>query len=223
MRRVYAVMISLAMLMAAAPGLATADNYAGPAVRQQAIKDVIARALSQRGVPFTYGGGSASGPSASTVPAPRDGVDSGLTFDRGGAQLANVPTPTLTTSSPAAPSLTTPSLTTPSLTTPGSDPLAAAPASNVVGFDASGLIQYAFAGVGIKVPRSSGEQYKVGRKVTPAEALPGDLMFYGPEGNQSVALFVGNGQMVEATDPVVKVSPVRTNNMTPYLTRIIEW
>jgi hypothetical protein len=27
--------------------------------------------------------------------------------------------------------------------------------------------------------------------------------------------------MLEATDPAVTVSPVRTNNMAPYLTRII--
>jgi cell wall-associated NlpC family hydrolase len=91
-----------------------------------------------------------------------------------------------------------------------------------VGFDASGLIVYSFAGVGIKMPRSSGEQYKVGRKVLPSQALPGDLLFYGPEGTQSVALFIGNGQMVETTDAGVAVSPVRTNGMTPYLTRIIE-
>jgi cell wall-associated NlpC family hydrolase len=91
-----------------------------------------------------------------------------------------------------------------------------------VGFDASGLVVYAFAGVGIKMPRSSGEQYKVGRKVLPSQALPGDLIFYGPEGAQSVALFIGNGQMVEASDTGVAVSPVRTNDMTPYLTRIIE-
>jgi cell wall-associated NlpC family hydrolase len=90
-----------------------------------------------------------------------------------------------------------------------------------VGFDASGLIVYAFAGVGIKMPRSSAEQYKVGQKVLPSQALPGDLLFYGPDGTQSVALFIGNGQMVEATDSGVAVSPVRTNNMAPYLSRII--
>ena len=95
--------------------------------------------------------------------------------------------------------------------------------SNRVGFDSSGLVLYAFAGVGIKMPRSSGEQYKVGRKILPSQALPGDLLFYGPEGSQSVAMFVGNGQMVEATDPAVTLSPVRTNGMTPYLTRIIEY
>ncbi len=80
---------------------------------------------------------------------------------------------------------------------------------------------YAFAGVGVKLPRSSGEQYNAGRKVLPAQALPGDLICYGPNGNQSVAMFIGNGQMVEATDPAVTVSPVRTANMAPYLVRII--
>ena len=91
------------------------------------------------------------------------------------------------------------------------------------GFDASGLVQYAFAGVGIKLPRSSGEQYKVGRKITADQALPGDLLFYGPAGSQSVALFVGNGQMIEGTEPSVSVTQVRTNGMDPYLSRIIEW
>ena len=91
----------------------------------------------------------------------------------------------------------------------------------MVGFDASGLMVYAYAGVGVKLPRSSGQQYTVGQKVTPAQALPGDLIFYGPEGTQSVALFIGNGQMVETTDEGVAVSSVRTNDMTPYLVRII--
>jgi hypothetical protein len=33
---------------------------------------------------------------------------------------------------------------------------------------------------------------------------------------------LGNGQMVEATEPAVTVSPARTASMTPYLTRIID-
>ncbi|MGH3552791.1 MAG: NlpC/P60 family protein, partial [Mycobacterium sp.] len=94
--------------------------------------------------------------------------------------------------------------------------------ANVVGFDASGLIQYAFAGAGLKMPRTSAEQCSVGRKVPPAQAGPGDLICYGPGGSQSVAMYLGNGQMVEATDPAVMVSPARTNGMTPYLTRIIQ-
>jgi cell wall-associated NlpC family hydrolase len=210
MRRIYAVAISLAMLVAT-PGLATADQS-----HKQAIDYVIARALSQRGVPYTYGGGNTQGPTASTVPAPSTvaeanvipafGAVPGTTFG------PNVQTPQLGPAqlgpAPAAASI------------PGAEP---APTPGVVGFDASGLIQYAFAGVGIKMPRSSGEQYKVGRKVLPSQALPGDLIFFGPDGTQSVALFLGNGQMLEATDPAVTVSPVRTNGMAPYLSRMIDW
>ncbi|MGB8211718.1 MAG: NlpC/P60 family protein, partial [Mycobacterium sp.] len=48
--------------------------------------------------------------------------------------------------------------------------------ANIVGFDASGLIQYAYAGAGLKMPRTSGEQRNVGRKVAPSQARPGDLL-----------------------------------------------
>ena len=93
--------------------------------------------------------------------------------------------------------------------------------ATTVGFDSSGLIQYVYAGVGAKLPRSSGDMYKVGQHVTADQALPGDLIFYGPEGTQSVAMFLGNGQMLEVTDTAVAVSPVRTKDMAPYLVRVI--
>ena len=95
------------------------------------------------------------------------------------------------------------------------------PGASIVGFDASGLIQYVYAGVGAKLPRSSGAMYNVGQKVTPAQALPADLIFFGPDGSQSVAMFLGNSQMLEVTDTGVAVSPVRTADMAPYLVRII--
>ena len=194
MRRMCAVMIALALL-GATPGIATADS-----TRQQAINAVIARALAQRGVPYAYGGGNAAGPSLGTasVNTPVGAADASLGADPLSSNVAVA----------------------------GLSPLGSSvvePRVSRVGFDSSGLVLYAFAGVGIKMPRSSGEQYKVGRKIPPSQALPGDLIFYGPEGSQSVALFVGNGQMAEATDPAVTVSPVRTNGMTPYLTRIIEY
>ena len=91
---------------------------------------------------------------------------------------------------------------------------------NTVGFDASGLMQYAYAGAGLKLPRSSGAMYRVGQKVLPQQARKGDLIFYGPEGTQSVAMYLGNNQMLEVGD-VVQVSPVRSNGMTPYLVRIL--
>jgi hypothetical protein len=89
-----------------------------------------------------------------------------------------------------------------------------------VGFDASGLMQYAYAGAGIKLPRSSGEMYRTGQKVLPQQAQRGDLIFYGPGGTQSVAMYLGNNQMLEVGD-VVQVSPVRNNGMTPYLVRVL--
>ncbi|HUH68375.1 MAG TPA: NlpC/P60 family peptidoglycan-binding protein RipD [Mycobacterium sp.] len=91
---------------------------------------------------------------------------------------------------------------------------------NTVGFDASGLMQYAYAGAGIKLPRSSGQIYRVGQKVLPQQARKGDMIFYGPEGTQSVAMYLGNGQMLEVGD-VVQVSPVRSNGMAPYLVRVL--
>jgi cell wall-associated NlpC family hydrolase len=194
MKRIFAVAISLAMLVVT-PGLATAD-----ATHQQAINLVIQRALSQRGVPFAYGGGNVAGPSLGSVAVapPVGAADPSLGAD------------------PLSPNAGAAGLSL----SPVASPVAEQRVSRV-GFDASGLVVYAFAGVGIKMPRSSCEQYKVGQKVLPSQALPGDLIFFGPEGSQSVALFIGNGQMIEATDPAVTVSPVRTSGMTPYLTRII--
>ncbi len=93
--------------------------------------------------------------------------------------------------------------------------------AGTVGFDSSGLIQYVYAGVGAKLPRSSGAMYNVGQKVTPAQALPADLIFYGPEGTETVTMFLGNNQMLEVTDAGVAVSPVRTDRMAPYLIRVI--
>lgn len=90
-----------------------------------------------------------------------------------------------------------------------------------IGFDSSGLIQYIYAGVGAKLPRSSAEQYTVGQKVTPDQALAGDLIFYGPQGADNVTMYLGNGTMLEAGETGVTVSAVRYDNMAPYLVRII--
>ena len=97
--------------------------------------------------------------------------------------------------------------------------------ADTVGFDCSGLTRYSFAGVGVLIPRYSGDQYNTGRHVTPAEAKRGDLIFYGPGGSQHVTIYLGNGQMLEASGSAGKVTtgPVRTAGMTPYLARIIEY
>ena len=97
--------------------------------------------------------------------------------------------------------------------------------ANINGFDCSGLMRYMFAGVGVLIPRFSGDQYSFGRHIPPNEARRGDLIFYGPGGSQHVTMYLGNGQMLEASSLAgkVTVSPVRKPGMTPFLTRIIEY
>jgi cell wall-associated NlpC family hydrolase len=218
MKRIYAVgLASLVAALAVNPGLATAV----PAGRPQAIDYVIQRALSQRGVPYVYGGGNAAGPTAGVSQAARSVPLTGTVPDTSLSPGNGTVPPTVSDTGLNPGSNTVPPTgvvggTNPS---PGSGTV---PATGTVGFDASGLVQYAFAGVGIKLPRTSGQQCGVGRKIAPAQARRGDLICYGPGGSQSVALYLGNGQMVEATEPAVTVSAARTTNMTPYLTRIID-
>ncbi|MGB7161575.1 MAG: NlpC/P60 family peptidoglycan endopeptidase RipB [Mycobacterium sp.] len=97
--------------------------------------------------------------------------------------------------------------------------------ANTVGFDCSGLVRYSFAGVGVLIPRFSGDQWKSGRHIPPSQARRGDLIFYGPGGGQHVTIYLGNGQMLEASGSAgkVTVSAVRKSGMTPTLTRIIEY
>jgi len=132
----------------------------------QAIEYVIKRAQSQIGVPYSWGGGNADGPSR--------GIDEG---------------------------------------------------AGTVGLDCSGLILYAFAGAGIKLPHYSGSQYNMGRKIPSSQMRRGDVIFYGPDGSQHVALYLGNNQMIEApyTGATVRIAPVRTGGMTPFVVRYIEW
>jgi len=133
---------------------------------RQASEYAIRRGMSQIGVPYSWGGGNAAGPSK--------GIDSG---------------------------------------------------AGITGFDCSGLVLYSFAGVGIKLPHYSGSQYNLGRKIPSAQMRRGDVIFYGPGGSQHVTIYLGDGQMLEAPDIglKVRVAPVRTSGMTPYVVRYIDW
>ncbi|RZS36845.1 NlpC/P60 family protein [Herbihabitans rhizosphaerae] len=75
------------------------------------------------------------------------------------------------------------------------------------GLDCSGLTQYAYGEGGMDLPRTSREQ-DIGAEVPNADSLlPGDLVCW--EGH--VAMYIGNGQIVEAGDPV-QTGPLRTTN-----------
>lgn len=76
-------------------------------------------------------------------------------------------------------------------------------------FDCSGLTSYAWGVAGVGIPRVSRSQYAGLTHIPIAAAAPGDLIFsYNPISH--VGLYLGNGQMIQATRPgdVVKISAV---------------
>jgi len=79
------------------------------------------------------------------------------------------------------------------------------------GVDCSGLIMLAYDAAGIYFPHYSGAQYQDTMRVPLVDIEPGDLLFYGYDGDQHVAMYVGGGKMIEAemTGTQVHVVPVR--------------
>ena len=127
------------------------------------VEAVIARAQSQIGTPYVWGGGDANGPTT--------GVNGG----------------------------------------------------SVSGFDCSGLVLYAFAAAGVALPHYTGYQYQRGTQVPASEAQRGDLLFWGPGGNQHVAIYLGDGTMIEApqSGQNVTIAPVRWSGMAPNAVRLL--
>jgi cell wall-associated NlpC family hydrolase len=79
------------------------------------------------------------------------------------------------------------------------------------GFDCSGLVQYAYASHGLRVPRTSRDQARAGVLVTPVlEALePGDILLFSarPGGGVShVGLYVGDQAFIHSSNSGVKLS-----------------
>lgn len=70
------------------------------------------------------------------------------------------------------------------------------------GADCSGFVQSVFKKFGVSLPRTSREQAGVGTKISLADAKPGDLIFYAKGGTiNHVALYIGDGQVVHASNP----------------------
>ncbi|WP_256218404.1 C40 family peptidase [Bacillus sp. MUM 116] len=75
-------------------------------------------------------------------------------------------------------------------------------------FDASGYTQYVYRNaVNIKIPRTSADQYKVGKSVKLNELQPGDLVFYKTNGKSVsfVAIYIGGQKFIGATSDGVKI------------------
>ncbi|WP_227998697.1 bifunctional WXG100 family type VII secretion target/C40 family peptidase [Nocardia australiensis] len=75
------------------------------------------------------------------------------------------------------------------------------------GIDCSGLTKYAYGEAGVDLPRLAQEQGSGHMSVSPGDLMPGDLAVW----DGHVAMVIGNGQLVEAGDPV-QVGAIRTEN-----------
>ncbi|OZM75214.1 hypothetical protein CFN78_03380 [Amycolatopsis antarctica] len=83
-------------------------------------------------------------------------------------------------------------------------------------YDCSGLMLRAYESAGINLPRVSRDQYKAGAMLPVEEAQPGDLLFWAtdpanPTTIHHVAMYLGDGQMVEAQQSGV---PVHTRKVS---------
>lgn len=87
--------------------------------------------------------------------------------------------------------------------------------STPAGFDCSGLMQYVYRQVGVSLPRTSRAQYGVGQHIAadrPDLLQPGDLVFFGTNGDPSrvhhVGMYVGDGNYIHApyTGTVVRIN-----------------
>jgi cell wall-associated NlpC family hydrolase len=94
-----------------------------------------------------------------------------------------------------------------------------------IGFDCSGLMLYAFAGVGVNLPRYSGNQHAYGDQVDLADKQPGDMLAWARNGRvYHIALYIGNNKMIEApySGATVRVTNVRYGgNLLPTVSRVL--
>jgi cell wall-associated NlpC family hydrolase len=95
---------------------------------------------------------------------------------------------------------------------------------NKIGFDCSGLMMYAFAAAGKRLPHYSGYQATAGRRVPLSQKRPGDMLFWATRGQiHHVALYIGNERMVEApfSGSHVRIAAVRYGGIVGYATRLL--
>lgn len=82
------------------------------------------------------------------------------------------------------------------------------------GFDCSGLIQFAYSELGIRLPRTSAAQIRAGSPVALGSSglRPGDILGFSDGGGpktEHVGLYVGDNQFIHSTSGGVRISTLR--------------
>ena len=83
--------------------------------------------------------------------------------------------------------------------------------SLTTGVDCSGFVQQVYAHFGISLPRTSSEQGSYGTSVSSSEMQAGDLVYYGGH----IAIYIGNGQVVHASNEQTGIKISTWNYRTP--------
>lgn len=74
--------------------------------------------------------------------------------------------------------------------------------SSPSGFDCSGFVRYVYKQAGINLPRSSSEQYEVGKSVSKDDLAPGDLVFFKDtykSGISHAGIYIGSNKFISAS------------------------
>ncbi|MEO3716522.1 NlpC/P60 family protein, partial [Corynebacterium amycolatum] len=82
-------------------------------------------------------------------------------------------------------------------------------------FDCSGLMYWAYQQIGKSIPRTSQAQLAGGTPVSRDQLQPGDIIGYYP-GITHVGMYIGNGQIVHASDYGIPVQVVSIDQGGPY-------
>ncbi|MDH2414626.1 C40 family peptidase [Nocardioides sp. CER19] len=94
------------------------------------------------------------------------------------------------------------------------------------GVDCSGLVQSVYKSLGYDLPRLSADQARSGRPIASmADAQPGDLLAWNNSsrnnGADHIAIYVGNGKMIEAPHSGAEVRLVDVPSTPDYIRRIL--
>jgi len=81
------------------------------------------------------------------------------------------------------------------------------------GFDCSGLVYYAYARAGYRIPRTTAGQFDDSRRVSPDDLEAGDILFFRFRGQPShVGLYIGHGRFIHAPAHGQRVSYASLHN-----------
>lgn len=76
------------------------------------------------------------------------------------------------------------------------------------GFDCSGLVQWAYGAIGVKLPRTAAQQGGSGKRIAYGQLRKGDLLV--ENNGDHVVMYAGNGRVIQAphTGEKVQISPL---------------